>query len=142
MFDQTFFFFFKLRAIFRSSIVSASSIAKLNFLLIEKNKLQQVSTFTFSNSTFFFLLRPNIHKTEKERESALGEIGEEKKMGRLFFCISIPKRSIDLLAVESLVFEPFHTNKSRGKRQTFLRGCLIPRYSTFGNRSMVCTDTG
>lgn len=141
MFDQTFFFFFKLRAIFRSSIVSASSIAKLNFLLIGKNKLQQVSTFTFSNSTFFSCFVRIYIRQRKREKVRWGEIGEEKKMGRLFFCISIPKRSIDLLAVESLVFEPFHTNKSRGKRQTFLRGCLIPRYSTFGNRSMVCTDT-
>lgn len=81
----------------------------------------------FRISHFFSCFVLYIRRRKREKKCVGGNRRGKKEMGRLFLCISIPKRSIDLLAVESLVFEPFHANKSRGRRQTFLRGYLIPR---------------
>lgn len=56
----------------------------------------------------FFLLRLNIHKTEKERESALGEIGEEKKWVDCSFAFPFP-RGASICSLLNLLFSSHFT---------------------------------
>lgn len=48
---------------------------------ISSNKYQLLIFFFLFRILHFFIFNIRVHKTEKERESALGEIGEEKKNG-------------------------------------------------------------
>lgn len=118
------FFFFSSYEQFNFALITCltSSIAKLNFLLTPIH-----INFQFFEFHIFSCFVLYIRRRKREKKCVGRNRRGKKEMGRLFLCISIPKRSIDLLAVESLVFEPFHANKSRGRRQTFLRGYLIPR---------------
>lgn len=102
---SNFFLFFQVTSNF--PLIYCLGFAKLNFLLIEKNKLQQVSTFTFSNSTFFSCF-VRIYIRERERKCVGGNRRGKKKWVDCSFAFPFP-RGASICSLLNLLFSSHFT---------------------------------